>query len=313
MKKFLSRIAVVLAAGATTATVATAQTVAVPASINYQGVLADGLGNRMPDGNTNVVFRLFTLALGGNPVWGPKTNSVAVVGGSFNTLIGGADRQTPARDFGAVMAAQSLIPNTSVYLEVSVGNNPVVPRQQILSAPYAMLAGNAGKLNGFSWADLLNAENPVTGKLDGSKIAPGTIPAAALSPAADQGSVVVSGPLNTPRLKVIRGTVRDIGVNVGSGYTTTWDGTKMNIAFSTPFSGFPTVTVSAINAAVDANTLPIIYTDYDANGARVHLNQLYLTQLTATPPGQLFGNEPVTWVNPGITFYPFSFIAIGPE
>lgn len=131
--------------------------IAVPATINYQGVLVDANGNRLPDGNTNVIFSVWDSVQTGNLIWGPVTNPVAVVRGSFNTLVGGPDSTTPTpRDFGSTLAAQAQVPNAPAFLQITLGGTSAQPRQQILSAPFAFVANAANTANSASTAKLAN-------------------------------------------------------------------------------------------------------------------------------------------------------------
>jgi hypothetical protein len=144
----------------------------VPQLINYQGQLLDAGGNPMPTGDYTVEVRLFTVESGGGAIWGPQVFSgqsgigfgpkVPVVNGRFNLVLGPQDTNT--NDLASVFAA-----NASVYIELKVGTgNPISPRQQILTAPFAL---NTAKLNGFDWSALFAGANPQTGNL-GLGIAP---------------------------------------------------------------------------------------------------------------------------------------------
>lgn len=156
MKNVLNRVITALAVFQVSLAVQ-AQT-AVPNFINYQGALVDAAGNKLPDGNTNVVFRVWDSGPGGNVIWGPKTNSVALVGGVFNTLIGGNDFAVPApRAFADVIAAQAGKSTSPAFLELTVGSIQIQPRQQILTAPYAFVANTANTANRAGFATNANA------------------------------------------------------------------------------------------------------------------------------------------------------------
>ncbi len=151
---------------------APALTQGVPSLINYQGQLLDASGNPMPTGNYDVEVRLFPVESGGAAIWGPQVFNgqsgtglgpkVAVVQGRFNLVLGPQD--TGAQDLASVFAA-----NQSDYIELKVGTaNPISPRQQILSAPFALNAANATnafKLNGFDWGALFSDASPQTGNM----------------------------------------------------------------------------------------------------------------------------------------------------
>ena len=133
----------------------------VPQLINYQGQLLDASGAPMPTGDYSIEVRLFPVESGGVASWGPQVFSgqggvgfgpkVGVVNGRFNLVLGPQDIAT--NSLAAVFAA-----NPSVYIELKVGTgNPISPRQQVLSAPFALSAANA--LNAVNAANATNAAN----------------------------------------------------------------------------------------------------------------------------------------------------------
>lgn len=141
----------------------------VPPLINYQGQLLDAIGNPMPTGDYDVEIRLFPVESGGAVVWGPQTFNgqsgtglgpkVSVVQGHFNLILGPKD--TTDRNLLDIVAA-----NPSLFLEIKIGaGNPIAPRQQFLTAPYALNTANAAKLNGFDWSAVFAGGNPQTGNV----------------------------------------------------------------------------------------------------------------------------------------------------
>ena len=175
--KFLRPVLLMLAL-AGMAPVHARQGVTVPSTINYQGALLDSSGNKLPDGNTNVVFRVYDTVFNGRLVWGPRTNSVALVGSVFNTLLGGLDANS--RDLSQVLIGQASLPNSPAFLELSVGGIPIQPRQQILSTPFAFAANVAG-----SSATAGFATNAGTAQLAQQAVRAGDADRAATAAAAD--------------------------------------------------------------------------------------------------------------------------------
>lgn len=111
----------------------------VPRNISYQGVLADGSGNFIPDGNHSLTIKLYEAASGGSAVY-EESQSVAVVKGMFNAIIGSV---TPI--------PTSLAFDKAYYLGVAVdGGSELVPRTAISAAPYAMYASVAGVANSLA-------------------------------------------------------------------------------------------------------------------------------------------------------------------
>lgn len=120
----------------------------VPPLVNYQGLLTDENGQPIPDGMRKLEFNLYDAPLAGTRVWGPQVfDGVPVVNGRFNVILGTTDGTgrsiagafaTSARYLGFKAGAAGA--NLSGVAEIS-------PRQQILSAPYALSAERAGRVD----------------------------------------------------------------------------------------------------------------------------------------------------------------------
>ena len=145
---------------------ASAQT--VPPLINYQGRLtgADGVGI---EGTRKLEFRIWSdvvSTVSNKMVWGPQTfAAVPLVGGHFNVILGMTD--THGKSIADAFGGESRYLETTVY--DATGQNPaaIAPRQQILSAPYALMADGV-KADGIS--STMIAEGAVNSRavVDGS-------------------------------------------------------------------------------------------------------------------------------------------------
>ena len=173
---------------------ATAQSPNVPQLINYQGRLANADGGALVTGDYALSFSIYDSAERGTKVWGPQvfdgvTGSghglkVSVVQGYFNTLLGHVDTN------GIPIAAA--FGSNNRFIEISVGTNPpILPRQQVLSAPFAL---NAGRLT----------RNPEVGTN------------------VDVGGIAMSGSITTeieevtgPSAKLVEGSKLNINCNGG--------------------------------------------------------------------------------------------------
>jgi hypothetical protein len=111
---------------------------AVPAGFNVQGRLTDSNGvNR--DGTYSMKFTIYDAPTGGVQKW-TKTSAIAVHNGNFQTVLADVAGQPPLSDVFA---------GDSRYLEmqvlsgagISAPEPPLVPRQQLVSVPYAFRAG----------------------------------------------------------------------------------------------------------------------------------------------------------------------------
>ena len=122
----------------------------VPSLINYQGKLTDASAAPLASGTYGIRVQIWSTASGGRLIWGQEYSSVAVVNGVFNIILGAGG--TPV--LGAAANDLSLAFTESdrfIGLTVTRGSNAalisnateITPRQQILSAPYALRASFA--------------------------------------------------------------------------------------------------------------------------------------------------------------------------
>jgi hypothetical protein len=184
-----------LTAAVLLATIWAAQGQDVPALINYQGQLVDGSGTPLPDGNYELTFRIYSADPGGSLLWGPQVaNSVALVGGRFNVILGPTDAG------GQVLS--TAFSNAVTYLEIQVGaNSPISPRQQILSSPYTLQAQNSALLAGYGWdAVFSDTGRPDTGHLPGAKIANASITSSQISPGAITTAQLANGAVTSANI-----------------------------------------------------------------------------------------------------------------
>lgn len=150
----------------------------VPPLVNYQGRLANPDGSPLPTADYTLTFHVFDAATNGALVWGPQIFDgtvaqghgarIPVVQGYFNVMLGPVDTTNRALSDAFNGAAR--------YVEVTVSNRPpIAPRQQILTTPFAFQAANSAKLAGYDWSAVFGTNDPVNGKLQGTRIANGTL------------------------------------------------------------------------------------------------------------------------------------------
>ncbi|HEX4823482.1 MAG TPA: hypothetical protein VFV19_04185 [Candidatus Polarisedimenticolaceae bacterium] len=106
---------------------------AVPAVVNYQGRLTDNTPQQNPlDATVTMDFSIWDAASGGSSLW-TETQSVQVVKGLFNVLLGSSSAMPP-----------TLFSSGEIrYLEIHVTGETLTPRQRIATAPFANAAGRA--------------------------------------------------------------------------------------------------------------------------------------------------------------------------
>ena len=153
----------------------TARAQSVPPLVNYQGRLANPDGSALPTADYQLTFNIYDAATNGTLVWGPQMFDgtaaqghgarIPIVQGFFNVMLGPVDVSgvSLANAFGA----------SNRFVEITVTNHaPIAPRQQILTTPFAF---NSAKLSGADWSAVFGTNDPVNGKILGSKFGAGSI------------------------------------------------------------------------------------------------------------------------------------------
>jgi hypothetical protein len=95
--------------------------------VSYQGTLTDPIGNPV-NATVTMKFALYDASSGGTLKWGPETQSVQVTNGLFNVLLGSVTPIDPANLAG------------DLWVEITVNNELLTPRERITSVPYAVEA-----------------------------------------------------------------------------------------------------------------------------------------------------------------------------
>ena len=108
--------------------VAVTSTADVSDKMSYQGVLRDSGGDVVADGTYDIVFSIYNVATGGDPLW-QETQSVSVAGGIMNVLL------------GSVMPLGTLDFDEPYWLGIDVeGFGEMSPRVELATVPYAARA-----------------------------------------------------------------------------------------------------------------------------------------------------------------------------
>jgi hypothetical protein len=132
----------------------TAKAADVPYSFNYQGVLRGGSGEMLAAGSKKVDFRLYESAGGGTPLWSREYMVQLDTNGLFNVELSdsGAVIQSDPPLASSTALNAVVAGHASLYLGLTViGSAEIAPRQQLLSVPFAMMAGDVKSAsNGFT-------------------------------------------------------------------------------------------------------------------------------------------------------------------
>lgn len=169
----------------------------------FQARLYDGAGSPLADGAKIVQFQIYGEPIGGNPLWAGEVHRLSVKSGLVNVLLGSKNPlplNLPTDDsvpfFGTTLFLQIKI-DSNDNSKIDDADDALTPRQAILPVLFAsesQTSRNALKLAGHDWSSILEngATNPASGKLDGSKISPGSISNSQLKTGAVDGRAIAN-------------------------------------------------------------------------------------------------------------------------
>jgi hypothetical protein len=105
---------------------------AVPQTVWFQGFLADSASGEPITGQYDITAEIFEAAEEGTPLWGPETHTMTpVTDGWFNIELGLIEPPLPSFD------------SPPYYLQLTIGDETLEPRQKLASVPAALRASQA--------------------------------------------------------------------------------------------------------------------------------------------------------------------------
>jgi hypothetical protein len=116
--------------------------ISVPPLINYQGRLTDAQGKGLT-AEKMLEFNIYDQAVGGEPVWGPQVfDKIFLVDGYFNVILGTTDSN--GKSIADAFSSEKRFLGIKVTEPGGAFESvpEISPRQQILSAPFSIRAGN---------------------------------------------------------------------------------------------------------------------------------------------------------------------------
>jgi hypothetical protein len=120
--------------------------------MSYQGRLTDNTGAAVAGATAPLTFSIWDAATGGNKVWGDQVITADLIDGRFSVKLGPTD--ATSRQLSAAFSGAR-------FIQIQVGSNAPLPRQEMLAAPLAFSALNAN-LNGAGFKSSI-ARRPTIG------------------------------------------------------------------------------------------------------------------------------------------------------
>ena len=174
-----------------------------PLKINFQGRLEES--GQPAEGSKSFVFKIYDAFSAGTLVWTSQAQSVPVANGVFSVVL---ETGTPVNLSTAVFAGAR-------YVEITVDGVPLSPRQEMVSAPYALVAQALAQDAVIALSNLekdpssASVINPSTNAVDWTQLK--NVPAG-LSDGIDDGgattfstAAIVSGKFSDERVSITTG------------------------------------------------------------------------------------------------------------
>jgi len=217
---------------------------AQPNYFNYQGLLKDDQGEPLDTGAYQMEFSIYDVALDGDPIWGPflfddgtdegHSKRVQVANGRFNVILGPTD--TTGRSLAEVFSGDT------AYVQLRVGTgDPILPRQQILSTPYA-----------FKAAAAVSADSAASATTAGS--------ASTADSASELTGLVWNAPAGTATVSIEEATVLKVGNPVPNSGNFTVHAHFGHVTVDKNFGFFSAdLDAGALSAGFDTDNSGILY------------------------------------------------------
>ena len=182
----------------------------------FQGRLTDASGAPIADGAKVVEFKMYDAPTGGNVKWVGEVHKLSVNGGLVNTMLG-SKASLGSVDFSAPIFLQITV-DANGDGQISADDPPLLPRQSVIGAVYAAVAGEiqyniggalasvkgsevfdaSGKIKASSIAanNAIMSDQIAANAVDSSEIKDGSIASEDLSVALSRDSVIPSGTIS---------------------------------------------------------------------------------------------------------------------
>lgn len=183
---------------------------ASPLVIPFQGQITNQQNALVATGQYSIIFNLYDVAVGGQPLWTERHSKVGVVNGMVNVFLGSITS----------LAAVDFSQTRYLGITVDVDDKPttadpeMVPRQMIIPAFHAKKAekmmafdASSGQSLGtsFGWSALFSNGDPASGTIAGSKLTSASITATQIASNAITTAKLADSSVNG--IKIVDGSI----------------------------------------------------------------------------------------------------------
>src|SRR5271169_6462725 len=171
----------------TIAQISTPGASALPRLVRFAGTIKDLNGSPLT-GIVGITFAFYSEKTGGAPLWLETQNATADSNGHYTVLLGATKPEgLPAELFTSEQAR---------WVGVQVSGQPEQPRVLLVSAPYALKAGDAETIGGLPPSAFMLAAPP-TSVSEGATSSPSSSSSSSVSPAISSDVTTTGGTAST--------------------------------------------------------------------------------------------------------------------
>lgn len=148
------------------ATLLAASALAESVDLSVQGRLTSTAGGAVADGVYGMALVFYDAPSGGNAAFKEQFIAVPVVGGVFALALGAADTKLDSAVFA---------PGKPLWVGVTVGSDPELPRQALRRVPFAVQASVASLAGDLQCSGCVGTDDIAKSSITGEKIAQGAV------------------------------------------------------------------------------------------------------------------------------------------
>jgi hypothetical protein len=260
---------------------------ALPRLVRFGGAVKDLNGNPLT-GVVGITFAFYSEKTGGAPLWLETQNATADSNGHYTVLLGSTKPEgLPAELFTSEQAR---------WVGVQVSGQPEQPRVLLVSAPYALKAGDAETIGGLPPSAFVLAAPVAIGSTTSSSTA-ATVPPPAATDVTTTGGTLNYLPLFSGAATIIDSSVFQTGSGTTGkiGIDTTTPATQLDVNGAGTIRGtlsLPATGVATAGGGKNSQGLNLVASSFDSASSTA-LNQVFRWQAeaaannTSAPTGTL--------------------------
>ncbi len=173
-----------------------------PLVIPFQGQVTNQQNQLVATGQYSIIFNLYDVAVGGQPLWTERHSKVGVTNGMVNVFLGSITSLAQV-DFSQTRYLGITI---DVDDKPTTADPEMIPRQMIIPAFHAKRADNSTKLVGQDWSAFFvdssgsQTNDTTNGYMNGAKLKPSSVTTTQIAVGAVQTSTIQDSSVTSSKI-----------------------------------------------------------------------------------------------------------------